>query len=89
MMAGEEMTAGGGQTPDRMRQPPDEASAIYEVIVHMMDTFPSVTRDEVVHVVAEEHQALNGTPVRDHVPAVVEMQAKMRLQADHPPPPDS
>jgi len=64
-------------------QTPDEAREIYEVIVRLMERFPAASREEVVSVVAAEHEALTGNPIRDFVPVLVEKQAKRRLKLVH------
>ncbi len=57
----------------------DEARALVAVINSLSERFPDMPRPDIESVVAEEHGNLNGGPVRDYVPLLVEHAAKKRL----------
>jgi hypothetical protein len=63
---------------------PDEEREIAEVIDRLMKKFPAATREEVEIAVTSEYLPLEGNPVRDFVPVLVEKQAKKRLKKTHP-----
>lgn len=68
--------------PDRTLGPmtgEDEARALVAVINNLSERFPEMPRPDIESVVAEEHGNLNGGPVRDYVPLLVEHAAKKRL----------
>lgn len=58
----------------------DETRALVAVINNMAERFPDIPRSDIETVVAEEHLNLNGGPIRDYVPLLVEHAAKKRLQ---------
>jgi hypothetical protein len=57
----------------------DEARALVAVIGSLAERFPEVRRTDIEAAVAEEHGNLNGGPIRDYVPLLVEHAAKKRL----------
>ncbi|MCZ9880580.1 CUE domain-containing protein [Arthrobacter sp. B2a2-09] len=57
----------------------DEARALVAVINNLAERFPDMSRSDIETVVAEEHGNLNGGPIRDYVPLLVEHAAKKRL----------
>ncbi len=57
-----------------------EARGVEEVIDRLAQKYPDVERAEIAKIVAEEHQALDGHPVRDFVPVLVEKHAKKRVK---------
>jgi hypothetical protein len=65
-------------------QTPDEDRELAEVIDRLMRKFPTAGREEVEGAVTVEYLALEGNPVRDFVPVLVEKQAKKRLRTAHP-----
>lgn len=69
-------------------QTPDEERELAEVIDRLMKKFPAARREEVEAAVSAEHLALDGNPVRDFVPVLVEKQAKKRLRKSYPKKPD-
>lgn len=58
----------------------DEARALVAVISNLAERFPDTPRSDIETVVAEEHGKLNGGPIRDYVPLLVEHAAKKRLK---------
>lgn len=52
------------------------------VIDRLAERFPDRQRSFIEDVVAEEHGLLDGGPIRDYVPLLVERAAKLRLS--HP-----
>lgn len=60
----------------------DEARAVDQVIDRLAQRFPDVPRDRVAAIVGEEHQVLEGNPIRDFVPVLVEHEARDRLRAE-------
>ncbi|WP_437770424.1 three-helix bundle dimerization domain-containing protein [Arthrobacter sp. KNU40] len=57
----------------------DEAKALVAVINHLAERFPDLPRPAIETVVAEELGNLNGGPIRDYVPLLVEHAARNRL----------
>ncbi len=57
-----------------------EDQGIAKVIDSLASRFPTVPRSRVEQVVTESHSLLNGNPVRDYVPVLVERAAKDRLR---------
>jgi len=63
-------------------QPDDsEQRGVDEVVTRLSSRFPDVDVDRIRTIVAEEHQAYEGRPVRDFVPVLVERNAKKRVKA--------
>lgn len=59
----------------------EEAQALDRVVDRLAERFPGVTRAQVAAIVAEEHLELEGNPIRDFVPVLVEHEARERLRA--------
>ncbi|RXZ47726.1 hypothetical protein ESP57_14425 [Agromyces fucosus] len=60
----------------------EEARAVDEVIDRLVGRFPDVSRDRIASVVETAHLELEGNPVRDFVPVLVERTAKQRLKQE-------
>ena len=60
----------------------DEASAVDDVVVRLAARFPDVSRDRVAAIVGEEHLELEGNPIRDFIPVLVEREARERLRVE-------
>ena len=60
----------------------DEQKAVDEVAERLAARFPEVQRDQVALIVREVHAALDGNPIRDFVPVLVEHGARERLRAE-------
>ncbi|WP_448811041.1 three-helix bundle dimerization domain-containing protein [Agromyces bauzanensis] len=60
----------------------EEGQALDHVIDRLAERFPDVTRDHVAVVVAEAHLGLEGHPIRDFVPVLVEHAARDRLRSE-------
>jgi hypothetical protein len=58
-----------------------EERSVEEVIDRLGTKFPDVDRATIQGIVAEEHDAFDGRPVRDFVPVLVEKRAKQRVKA--------
>ena len=58
-----------------------EQRSVEEVIERLTKRYPDVDRFEIERIVAQEHQAFEGRPVRDFVPVLVEKSAKKRVKA--------
>jgi hypothetical protein len=58
----------------------DEIRAVDEVIDRLAAHFPDVPRVDVASVVYDEHRRLDGNPIRDYVPVLVEHEARDRLR---------
>lgn len=59
-----------------------EPEALMAVVERLAERFPDQQRSVIEDVVAEEHGLLDGGPIRDYVPVLVERAAKIRLS--HP-----
>lgn len=59
----------------------DEDKAVSEVADRLAERFPSVPRARIDEIVQAEREALEGKPIRDFVPVLVEHGAKARLRA--------
>lgn len=57
-----------------------ESREIDEVIERLRERFPSADVDRIREIVAEEHRAFDGRPIRDFVPVFVERSAAARLR---------
>ena len=53
-----------------------------EVVDRLAARFPGVSRDHVAAVVGEEHLELEGNPIRDFIPVLVEHGARERLRVE-------
>lgn len=62
---------------------PDESEqrGVDEVVTRLSGRFPDVDVERIRAIVAEEHHAYEGRPVRDFVPVLVEKNAKKRVKA--------
>ncbi len=60
---------------------PDEKVQIAQVISRLEERFPTLPADNVEKVVAEQVAELDGNPIRDYVPRLVEHAAKDKLRA--------
>jgi hypothetical protein len=65
----------------------EEERAVEDVIDRLIGRFPDVPREYIVTVVHETHLELEGNPIRDFVPVLVEKQAKKRLRQEANPTP--
>ena len=63
----------------------EEERAVEDVIDRLAGRFPDVPRDHIVTVVHETHLELQGNPIRDFVPVLVEHAAKKRLRREAKP----
>lgn len=59
----------------------DEVRAVAVVVDRLSAHFPEVPRAQVEAVVTEEHQRLDGNPIRDFIPVLVEHEARDRLRS--------
>lgn len=59
-----------------------EEREVEAVVQRLADRFPEVGRERVVEIVTEAHQELDGNPIRDFVPVLVEHEARERLRAE-------
>ncbi|ANJ27951.1 three-helix bundle dimerization domain-containing protein [Agromyces aureus] len=57
-----------------------EQHAVAEVVDRLAEKYPGVDRDEIARIVADEYAGLEGKPVRDFVPVLVEKSAKKRVK---------
>jgi hypothetical protein len=60
----------------------EEARAVDQVVDRLAARFPDVSRDHVAAIVGEEHLELEGNPIRDFVPVLVEHEARERLRGE-------
>lgn len=60
----------------------EEVRAVDEVIDRLVARFPDLPRDHIATVVETAHLELEGNPVRDFVPVLVERTAKQRLKQE-------
>ncbi|TFC44366.1 hypothetical protein E3T26_01090 [Cryobacterium sp. TMT1-21] len=58
----------------------EELRAIAKVVDRLAERFPHIPRSSIERAVLEEHKALDGRPVREYVPVLVERGAKGRLR---------
>jgi hypothetical protein len=63
----------------------EEERAVEDVIDRLAGRFPDVPRDHIVTVVHETHLELQGNPIRDFVPVLVEHAARKRLRREAKP----
>ncbi|WP_395245319.1 three-helix bundle dimerization domain-containing protein [Agromyces sp. MMS24-K17] len=59
-----------------------EDELVEQVVDRVAERFPGASRDEVEHVVDEERHRLDGNPIRDFVPVLVEHEARDRLREE-------
>jgi hypothetical protein len=60
----------------------EETRAVGLVVDRLAERFPDVAREHVAAIVAEEHLELEGNPIRDFVPVLVEHEARVRLRGE-------
>lgn len=60
----------------------EEERAVDQVIDRLAKRFPDVPRERVAAIVGEEHLVLQGNPIRDFVPVLVEHEARDRLRSE-------
>lgn len=58
----------------------DEDKAVGEVAERLAERFPSVPRAHIEEIVQSERDALEGKPIRDYIPVLVEHGAKARIR---------
>ncbi len=58
----------------------DEDKAVADVVERLAERFPSIPRNRVEEIVEGERRALEGKPIRDYIPVLVEHGAKARLR---------
>lgn len=59
---------------------PDEKQQIAEVVSQLEQRFPAFSTQEIEIIVAEQVALLDGNPIRDYVPRLVEHGARARLR---------
>jgi hypothetical protein len=59
---------------------PDEKAQLAQVVEKLEEKFPSVSTQEIEIIVAEQVAALDGNPIRDYVPRLVEHGARAKLR---------
>lgn len=59
---------------------PDEKTQLAQVVQKLEEKFPSVSTQEIEVIVAEQAALLDGNPIRDFVPRLVEHGARARLR---------
>ncbi|MGI9823880.1 three-helix bundle dimerization domain-containing protein [Agromyces sp. Marseille-Q5079] len=64
---------------------PVERNAVENVIAKLTERYPSVGREGVEHIVDEEAERLEGNPVREYVPSLIEHAADERLRQEAEP----
>lgn len=60
----------------------EENAAVEKVVERLEERFPDVDPSVVEHVVDEEHHNLDGNPIRDFVPVLVEHEARDRIRTE-------
>lgn len=60
---------------------PDEQKEIADIIARLQQQFPAIPQSEVASVTHEVHHELDGRPIRNYVPVLVEKQVKEQLRA--------
>jgi hypothetical protein len=74
------LTAGAAGHQNRRMDQLQEDQAIAKVVDRLADRFPALGRGRVEQVVAETRSLLDGNPIRDYVPVLVERTARDRLR---------
>lgn len=59
---------------------PDESKEIADIIARLERQFPDVSPADVAALTNEIHHSLDGRPIRNFVPVLVEREAKERLR---------
>lgn len=60
----------------------NEDKAVAEVADRLAERFPSIPRSHIDEVVQSERQSLEGKPIRDYIPVLVEHGAKAKLREE-------
>ena len=60
--------------------PEEEERAIAQVVQRLSERFPAVPGDHILAIVTEEAGSMDGSPIRDFVPILVEHGARDRLR---------
>ncbi|WP_308797261.1 three-helix bundle dimerization domain-containing protein [Agromyces silvae] len=60
----------------------EEDRAVDQVIDRLAERFPTADREHIAEVVDEEHHELDGNPIREYVPVLVEHDARDRLRTE-------
>jgi hypothetical protein len=60
---------------------PDEERQIADVVERLEERYPGVSTEQIEVIVAEQVALLDGNPIRDYIPRLVEHGAKERLRA--------
>jgi hypothetical protein len=60
---------------------PDEQHQIADVVLRLEEKFPELPTEQVEQIVAEEAALLEGNPIRDYIPRLVEHGARSRLRS--------
>jgi hypothetical protein len=63
---------------------PDEEQQIASVVEQLEQRFPAFSTQEIEVIVAEQVALLDGNPIRDYVPRLVEHGARSKLRAARP-----
>ncbi|TFC82779.1 hypothetical protein E3T23_03685 [Cryobacterium cheniae] len=58
----------------------EELKAVAKVVDRLAERFPHIPRASIERAVLDEHTALDGSPIRDFVPVLVERGARGRLR---------
>lgn len=75
-----ELTTGALRQQTQRMDQLQEDQAIAKVVDRLADRFPELGRARVDQVVVETRRLLDGNPIRDYVPVLVERTAKARLR---------
>ena len=59
----------------------EELKSVAKVVDRLVERFPDIPRSSIERAVLEEHKALDGRPIREYVPVLVERGARGRLRA--------
>lgn len=59
---------------------PDERAQLAQVVEKLEERFPTFSTQEIEVIVAEQVAKLDGNPIRDYVPRLVEHGARSRLR---------
>ncbi len=60
----------------------EEDLLVAQVVDRLSEHFPDTSRLRIAEVVDDEHHRLDGNPIRDFIPVLVEHAARVRLRAD-------
>jgi hypothetical protein len=67
---------------DNVERQDHEDQAVSQVVDRLAERFPDRPRSVIEDVVSEQRHLLDGKPIRDYVPVLVEHGAKARLRED-------